>query len=375
MVKLLTNSICEFEVLSKTDLLETDSVNALSAVFFKRDQYYKNFGIYIRGIRRIVDFIDQDWNNPKDNGYVLLLFIDVNVKNDSQIMDIINKSRNTVPVLFKCSEYMKGDFHIDLFGTLVRFFPMFDFPDNPFNVSCCVDIDLHNDDYYRLKNLMDHRPEGFTAAGEASRLIYQNKPAYIYAGLIYYNRKKESHKIIEHFIKTAESIDSKGNYGKRLTTFGYGIDEIFINDIFVPIIKDYTTTIEYQISYFLYHSKDYILDKKRIDKTSELFDMVMGDYAHKNWHVKKKLGFIDKNTYQIRKLTEKNDHLNRRFTHVIDYLIENNKTWFEYPVMQFIHKYLRHVVSTTLLIHCNVKNGIKDVTLIDTVYTSEYTDN
>lgn len=368
--KILTNNLCEFEILNNIDILENNPVNILTTVFFKRDQYYKNFDTYIKGLQRLTKFIDDPTVNPNNNKYFLLLFIDNNVYNDQQLMTIINESPNTIPVLFKCSNYMKDNYHIDLFGTLIRFFPMFDFDNNPFDICCCVDVDLHVDDYYRLKQLMINKPKGFIAGGDAVKLIYENKPAYIYAFLIYYNQDKENKQLLENFILNADKIESLGHYGKRLTTFGYGIDEIFINDILLPIIKNYTVVIEYQISYFLYHSKQYLLEKKNMIITSKILNMILGKYANKDFNVNRKLNYIDQHTYQIRSLNDINDHLSKRFTYVIEYLISNNIKWFEYPVLNFINKYLKNIVSSVLLINCNINTGVRSVDLIDTIYTS-----
>lgn len=369
----LSNDICTFEVLDKTHLLN-QGVNILVSVFFKRDQYYKNFDIYVKGLQKVLRFVDDTRNNTKDNQFVYVLFIDQNIAEDKKIMGMIRSCKLCVPVLFRCVKYMKGSYHFDLFGSMIRFFPMFDFPNNPCNVSICIDIDLHRDDYVRLKSVMQHKFNGVTGAGDISRSLYLNLKPYTYAGLLCFNREKVDHNLIINFIRDAGEgkIKSKGHYGKRDTDFGYGIDEIFLNDVFIEHVGEINTIIDYQTSYLLFHSKRFLTEPDRIEKTSRILDTIMGSYADQKLSVNQKFEFIDKNSYQIREKTEINDEISRRFTQVVDYLISEKKTWMESTVQHFIHTYLRHIISANLIIHTDYKHGITKVDAYEAVYDSDY---
>lgn len=361
------NDICKFEVLNKTHFIK-NGVNIITSVFFKHERYYKNFGIYVNGLQKIINFIDDKKNNGGDNKFIFVLFIDQNIFNDDTIMNIINKSQYTVPVLFKCAKYTDDKYHYDLFGTLVRFFPMFNFSDNPCNIVICVDIDLHDEDYIRLLCLIKHKPSGITGSGDFARLIYKDQPSYIYAHLVCYNREKYDYDLIINFIRTAENIQSTGNYGKRLTTFGFGIDEIFLNDIFIPKLKNYKTIIDYQISYFLYHSRLRILKKPKT--SANILSMIIQN--DKILSLENMLQYIDKYTYHIRYKTEINNNFSRRFTYVTNYLEKNHRRWLEKNVQHFIYKYLKNIISTNLIIESNYKNGIIDAKVYDTIYDSDY---
>lgn len=372
-MEFLTNDICTFEVLNKSELL-TDGVNILVSVFFKRDQYYKNFGIYVKGLQKVLQFIDDKRYNTKQNKYIYVLFIDQNIVDDKQIMGIIQKCKKCVPVLFKCVKYIKGNYHYDLFGSLVRFFPMFNFPNNPCNIVICIDIDLHEEDYVKLKSIMRHKFKGITGVGDISRVLYFDLKPYTYAGLLCFNSKKVDRSIIEDFISDAGEgkIKSKGHYGKRLTNFGYGVDEIFLNDVMIEHLNGINTIIDYQISYFLFHSKSFLTSSDRIKNTSDILDTILGPYSQPDMNVNQKLDFIDKNTYQIRKKTEVNDEICRRFTEVIDYLAESKKIWMEKNVQQFIYNNLRHIISANLIIHTDYKDGITSVKVYEAVYDSDH---
>lgn len=374
MKQFLTNDICNFEIINNEYLVK-DNIDIIVSVFFKRSQYYKNFGIYIKGLERVLQYVD----SLKEE-FVYILFIDENIADDQTIMQKIKNCKKCVPVLFRCVKYMDNNYHYDLFGTLVRFFPMFDFSNNPTNIVICIDIDLHHDDYYRLDMLIKYKLKGFSCAADISKLLYNNKNPYVYAGLLSFNRKKINKSLIIDFIRDAGSgkIDSKGYYGKRLTNFGYGIDEIFINDIFIYHIKTINIIIEYQLSYFLYHSKPYILDKSKISSSTIVFDTILGPYVKQNMSIDDKLKFIDHNTYQKRELTEINNELSIRFTKIIDQLIQSKKTWMESDIQHFIHSYLRHIISANLVIKTEYnKDNIADIIDVipyDVIYDSDKKD-
>ena len=294
-MEILTNDICNFEILSKAHLLFEDNntpknPNLLSGVFFKRGEYYKNFGVYVSGLARTVKFVD-DYNDEVEQSkklsqnekkynlehFVFLLFIDQNIRDDSQIMNVINSSRWTVPVLFHCPVYTEGKYHIDLFGTLVRFFPMFNFLNNPSQTSMVItiDIELNREDRRKVEALMKNRPKGVTASGEIHNLIYKGEVPYIYSGTLCFNHEKLESNLITKFINSAHTIIGTGHYGKRKTTFGYGIDEMFLNSHLIPAVKNYSIIIEYQISYFLYHSQPYIMKQKREEITNKILKMIL----------------------------------------------------------------------------------------------------
>jgi hypothetical protein len=105
-------------------------------MFFKMPNHYKNFHIYINGLKRWDVFLN---DNKK---YKFLIFIDKHVLNDNRIMNIINgKPDQFIPILFTCSDYIKDNYHLDVFGALVRFFPIFNFDNNFTNKVFIVDID------------------------------------------------------------------------------------------------------------------------------------------------------------------------------------------------------------------------------------------
>src|SRR5271154_6582007 len=101
-------------------------------------------------------------------------------------------------------------------------------------------------------------------------------PEFYY--LISYNRKKHNRKLMLDFIENADKNESTGHYGKKLTPFGFGIDEIFINDVLTPSIGEINIIIDYQICYFLFRSKSRIMDEQRRDTTNKVLSIILGSY-------------------------------------------------------------------------------------------------
>ena len=372
-MKLLTNPICKFKILNnKHILLKNKKINVITSVFFKRDQYYKNFNIYVQGLKKNIKFIDSNTNNPESNVFYFLLFIDHNIENDKTIMDIINKSPRTIPVKFMCSEYMKNGYYIDLFGTLVRFFPMFDFENNPCNISICIDVDLHDEDYIRLKSLMKNKIEGFAAMGALSNVINEKKTRpYVYASLVKYNMEKADNNIIINYIKNADEIKSTGHYKKRLTTFGFGVDEIFLNEVFLEKIK-YKIIIDYQISYFFYYSLKELKSAEHLEQNNKLFKVILGKYYKKGATIDELFNIIDKNTHHIRYRTPFNNEISRNFTRLIKFIIDNNKKFMKHDIQMFIHKYLKNIISSSIVIETDVNCNVTNVEKYETVYDTDY---
>ena len=374
------NKICKFEVKRNDHIIKNKKVNVVTSVFFKRGEYYKNFGIYVKGLSKLVRFIDDYNYHNRNDRFAFLLFIDHNVLDDSKIMGILNRSKNTIPVLFKCSEYMKGDYHLDLFGTLVRFFPMFDFPNNPCKMSIVVDIDLHREDYIKLETCMKNKPKGFTGAGTLNDVVYDSKPPYIIANTMSYNQDHFDHNLITHFIEHADEVDSLGTYGKRFTTFGFGIDEIFINEIFCPKIKKFNFVMEYQHSYFFFHSRENLLKPENRDITKRTLEMIlkpildsMDKEERSNQTAEMLLDILDEKCYMVREKTQDNDNISINLSEAVKVLKKENKTWLEKPVIEFINKHLLNLISSILIISYDYdKNEITKVEPQNPVYDSTY---
>jgi len=372
-IDLLVNDLYKFKVMHNGHLLKKSS-NILSTIFFKMNQYYKNLKTYVNGLDKLVSFGNY-WNNKHpDDKFNLLIFIDRYIYEDKQIMNILKKGKETIIILFDCVDYIKEDYHMDLFTTMVRFFPMFNFDNNPFNCVICVDIDLHDEDYLRLMTAMANKPTGLSAVGNILPLLYdRNGKGYIFACMCcMMELNKYDRNLLINFIKNAEKYKSLDHYNKRLTLCG--IDEIFLNEILIPVIDRYNIMIEYQINYFLVHSKKYMEKKKRIKNTTAIVDQILGRYNKSNAPLDIKLKLIDKDTYNVRVANKLNSYYTKRFSNVIRYLYENKKKWMERKVIKFIYRYLLDVVYAVVLINTDMNGTIHDCILYNQILVLENED-
>jgi curved DNA-binding protein CbpA len=273
---------------------------------------------------------------------------------------------------------MKGKYHIDLFGTMLRFFPMFDFPNNPTNIVYSIDVDLHDEDYPRFEILLSLKPKGLTGSGSFNDFIAHDSIPHFFAGTFMYNMQKTENSMIIDFIKNAHKIESKGKYGKRLTTFGYGIDEIFLNDYLVKKQKNASIIVEYQPSYFIFHSNDRIMEQKNREVSSKILSMILGKYGKNMTTLEDKIKFVDKNFYNVTEKNDINNELSKRFSYVIEYLVKHNKAWLNMNAQKIINGFMKHIISCVIIANIDIKGdkcNLKKIDLHNVVYDDSTNDD
>lgn len=213
----------------------------LSGSFFKMNKGYKSFDSYVNGLNNWIEFLEETKSK-----FRILLFIDNNVYEDEQLMEIINSTEYIEPIIFKAKKKSLKDpnddrFHLDVFGTFARLFPLFDFEDNHAKVVSIIDLDFGTDGikdldsqklaytYYfnnELKDKSIYNKENFFIHARLKKI------PYIYADcLTFSNLKYEKEMLFDFFDKVERGeVKEIGKYGKRTKGFEYGTDEVFIND-------------------------------------------------------------------------------------------------------------------------------------------------
>lgn len=219
----------------------------LSACFFKTNNiYYKDFSLYTNGLKSLISFISET-----DNPYCLTLFIDQNIYEDEEIMEIINSSKKINPILFKAKKDSlldKNDkkFHSKFFGTFARFFPLFNFEDNKTKVVCVIDIDFDEREdldavniqtlvKYVLNNKLD---DGIYIKNGVFKDLKTGNMPYILAGAGFTvsGIKYDKGYLFDFFDKVERGeVKEKGKYEKRKEGYDFGTDEIFLNNYLMPI--------------------------------------------------------------------------------------------------------------------------------------------
>jgi len=361
----LENDICNFEIISSWD--KSIKYNILSTCFFKMNSHYKNFSIYINGLKKLIKMLENQ------NNYYLRIFIDEHIKSDPNIFNILINSQKVQIILFKCKKYLDNNFHIDVFGALVRLFPLFDFDNNDALNVIVIDIDLNYEDLNKLKIIMNYKTDikEIIGMGMIDKLLITKYRPHFFCGLFAVFNTKFNKSIITDFIKNAPNIIDTGIYGKRLKTFGYGTDELFLNDYFLYInsyknIKDLKLgmLINYDINWFLYFYKNDLL----IDSSSKNYlnlKYILGKFYRPQMSSEEMFEKIDKLTYQIKSSNPDKIYISKNFYNLINELNYKGLEWFAFEHIKLIYKYFNNIIDSLSVIYFNPDNlVISDIKLL-----------
>ena len=357
-MKYLSNDICEFEIISSWDT--TIKYNILSTCFFKMGSHYKNFSIYIEGLKKLIKMIS------KQKKYFLRIFIDEHIKSDPGIYDVLIKSEQVQIILFKCSDYIRDTYHIDVFGALVRLFPMFDFEFNDALDIIIIDVDLNYEDLKKLQILMEYNQNTNTkeiiGMGMIDKLLITKYRPHFFCGLFGVYNVKFDKSIIIDFITNAKNISDKGIYGKRLKSYGYGTDELFLNEYFLYAnsyknISDIKLgiLIYYDINWFMYYYKNELL----VDMASKTYNnlkLILGKFYNKLLTSEQMFNKIDKLTYQIKSYNPDKIYISNNFYKLINELDSKNLEWFSLDNIRIINKYFSSIIDCLAVVYFNPEN-------------------
>jgi len=319
-------------------------------------KHYKDFTIYVNGIKNIIEILN------KQDKYVLRIFIDENIRNDIAIFNLLNSNKKIEIVVFKCNHYLnKNGFHVDVFGTFVRFFPLFNFENNDAGNVILIDIDLDNRNKMNIEYLLNFNTteSEIVGKGYVINLLSKNINPHYFAGVIGFFNIQFDKKLIIDFIQNIDMIKNNSFYNKRNKPFSYGTDELFLNKYFI-YNKDNTAQfktgilIDYNINYFLYHYKDTLL-KEYPKNTNKYLKYILGEKSDKNIDNKKMFDLIDKIVYRNKNIN-KQKILSIHFYNLITYLYKNKKIWFTESIINVLYEYFLHIISSNSVIYFNKNN-------------------
>jgi len=214
------------------------------------------------------------------------MFIDRHIHDDEKIMKKFKNLKNLEMVLFNCEEYKIKNFHVGLFASMVRFFPMFNFPNNDANVVIISDIDdiVSNQFMSNIKYIMNLNDKAknkihFYKHGDINKNLLMKYPMSINDKITPYALAREicsfvplDRHILSDFIHYAKNDKSstkmsfyaikhsnESRYGEQAQKFIYGIDEYFINKILTEkLIKNKISTASCVI-YNLYGGLNHLI--------------------------------------------------------------------------------------------------------------------
>ena len=321
----LQNNLCKFKPLFNINY--NIKKNLICCCIFKMsNKGYKEFSIYLNGLYKMYKYVI---NNLKN--YRIRLFIDNSIYKDKNIMDILNKMVKIEIVLYECKELLlknNKNFHEGLFGTLIRFFPMFDFPNNDANIVLITDVDdfsfnkvLNTIDIMKknnkIKNIYVLKLGNISKNVKYKYFSYKNiiTPYCIAQSIVsflkinhnviidFINKVKKSNKIYSYYYEMLKDNKlSNGSLQKFIknTNFIYGIDEYFINKTLTDYLIDnklpFANDIKFEVLSLFYYilSDDLYKTPEQIKLLNELIDKIL-----KTININKIKNISLKNKYQI----------------------------------------------------------------------------
>ncbi len=370
----LKNDICKFKPLFEFN--PEKKQNIYCTTFFKMNKHYKDFNKYINGLKLWINYI----NNSK-NDYQFRLFIDQNILDDNEVMTLINSCKKMQPVLYECHDYMAGKFHIDLFGTLLRFFPLFNFENNDAKKVFIVDMDWGSHDkevYPRMDYVIEFAKKyKYPILSHYLPIIEQfynlnDKITInsIRAAFLLFPNEKYDKNLIINFIKDASNIDDIGPYGKRLTTFGFGVDELFLNKYFINKInlKNAGLMSFYFPSMIIWDFLEQYKSIKNDNKTKDALKYILGKFYKEQYNVSDMLKLLDRAFYlDFIKINNKivkkrinskniyNIYFAKRIYNYFKICIDKQIDFINIDLLKFIIKYFDNIILSISIANYNYK--------------------
>lgn len=406
-MKYLINSVCKFEPLFNVDF--NNKKNIVSCSFFKlATTPYKNFNLYVDGLERLYKKV---YNEYADSGFVIRLFIDNSIKDDEKIYKRIKKMNKLEIVIFYCANYLSEHnklYHEGLFGTIVRFFPMFDFEYNDANIVIISDID----DYKYFVKCLETiqiinstiRPDTklyFVKSGNITKNVfytidsfYKNIPNPYAIAPNYISYNKCDHKVIYNFLDQVQNSDEvfskyvqelklnpNKNTGKK---FVYGIDEYLLNINYTNYLIDTNKVIGIKFKWSVYGSLYWFLNLKNISPEHLKLINVMLDKIIKNSGIKTNVHDVRDKFRLIDKLIGKNVSISEKILYeYYKFFLECEKSneyefLFEKKIYKIIREYnLFGIYDYELMAYCSIENNKNDNTnyhkiLFEKKFTNAY---
>jgi hypothetical protein len=328
-IKYLENDICEFEPL--TPINYSTKKNIISTSLFRmKEGGYKNFSIYLNGIKILSDI-------SKKENLEVRIFIDETIYNDQRTMEFLKKYDNITLILYKCPNFLINKHHVGLFGTLVRFFPLFNFPNNDAKVVFLADADTKE---YRVMYLI--KLYNFLKKNKVSKKVYlaysgryfhsnissnkitnlsENDKEELYLPYCiaqkFFGTKRITKKPFLKFLKKIQLYMDDNTRPKKILSdyiitpdkfkikcennICYGIDEYFINKILFKYMLRKNIPFCYSVSfnlaqfYYFNHPKNMKEDLIKIPKDEHIkvFNEYMKEFGLDEYSYDE----IDKNVY------------------------------------------------------------------------------
>lgn len=321
----MDTGICDIQVLNNPSRKYASTVNL---VFFRAYPLYKNFQIYVDGLKR--------WSQYKKYfpECQLQIFVDQAIAEDESIMKMINALEARV-FLVRCPDFLTNEkYHIGIFPMFWRMFPAFDVFEHPFKIAHSQELEPAEEDIESFKDMNAVRNLNYPKLGfvhRTQKLIDSNLKTkskiegvldypQVFGGRIIICSQAPFEVLTNFFEKAKRGEVGKGMYEsskikKEHGRFPFGIDETFLNSDYSEwMIKNgYAIGImtTFKPSYPLWYAKDILLKNS---KSKDILNYIL----QKDQSVKDSLAEIDKLYYKYPANAERVDECSARFYEVVD---------------------------------------------------------
>lgn len=329
-----------------------------SAVVFKMKDSYKDFSIYTDGIMEQIKFFD-----TSDIDMTYRLYFDESVEDDENwnlLVKEFKKRKFTELYKYSYAPLKDGKFHDGVFGTLVRFLPLFDSKKNrDWQIYSSIDIDVGptntmenlvmvNKEFRKRKqdflvkiplchdtfvfwnyprHLKNKKNNIYViASGFSSKITFDIK--YLYKFIEDITNKESEYKFyLENIVPKFTNGYNKDNL------FIYGMDEYFLTNFVLPDLEKRKTSVLIYWWWVIY-SKAYKiikennnnfqdLDPEHEKRWRKLLKKVLGKYYSENKSLNGNYNFL-----KFRGLCPFNyfsQIMCRNFSREVNYIFKNNK--------------------------------------------------
>ena len=349
----MDTGICDIQVLNNPNRKYASTVNL---VFFRAYPLYKNFEIYVDGLKR--------WSEYRKYfpDCQLQIFIDQSIAEDEPIMEIIKKLDARV-FFVKCSDYVQADkYHVGIFPMFWRLFPAFDVFNHPFKISHSQELEPEEEDvpwFKYMNSVRDlkypklgfvHRTGRLFDFNERVKLKFEEHIKYpqVFGGRVVICSQAPFEVLTNFFDKANrgeitsvmyESSKIKKEHGN----YPFGIDELFLNTDYMTWMIDNGYAIgimtQYKPSYPVYFLRSRILKEP---KSKDILDYIL----QKKQSLKESLTEFDKLFYKYPANKERAEQCSKRFYEVI----EKYPNWLGISYTTLIKKAFDGYVSRVCII-------------------------
>ena len=359
----MDNSICKFEDIFKK--LPDKKINVLSTCLFKLEKGYADFNKYLNGAK----FIKETAN--KLNFY-LLIFLDnsILIENDilKQLREYVDDDK-TIFIKYDCPKFKKDEnYHKGVFGTMIRFFPIFNFPNNPFKKVIVSDIDFGANRDKRIKTYYTFMKKmkveamcqtySFLEDGlkfHPINLLQKNDEENIslYNNILCFSKKKLDYHIIVNYMN--EIMDTNSELYKHMNSktpnnvndnvFKYGTDEYFSNYILYYYFIKSNYKVLYVKEYYIinYIKQIYTMikedknNKELRDEYLKMLQIILHQPKNNNLNQLHNILYKIIYSYSLPELDDKDDLITKTNYNASNKVLNISKRFYDY--IDYINKH------------------------------------